>query len=304
MKYDSIELLQPADTITPTDSVWPKRLADLAEPPLWLRVGGKIGWPEPVVAIVGTRHSDEEAELFTRRLAADVCAAGCTVISGGAYGIDAAAHQGALDARGYTVAVLATGLRSPYPPSHGPLFTRIAQRGALVTEAIDTQSPKPGLFLKRNRLIAALADVVVVVQAPYKSGALSTASWANQLSRPLLAVPCSPWDPRGQGCLDLIGQGAPICTSAEDILSVAFPTVTPAAQAAIKSANSRPSFSHNLDDETVKVLEALNAQPSYPDEIARRVSVPVERVQRSLLMLMVTGTIEELSGGRYARTVR
>jgi DNA processing protein len=277
---------------------------DLADAPLWLRVGGKLGWPEPVVAIVGTRHSDEEAERFARQLAAKVCAAGCTVISGGAYGIDAAAHEGALDARGHTVAVLATGLRTAYPPSHGPLFGRIAQRGALVTEALDNQSPRPGLFLKRNRLIAALADVVVVVQAPMRSGALSTAKWAKQLGRPLLAVPSAPWDPRAQGCLELIEKGAAVCTSAEDILSVAFPNVIPIADTAPRSAGDQLCFSHHLDDETSKVLEALNSHPSYPDEIARRVSMPVERVQRSLLMLVVSETIEELTGGRYARTMR
>lgn len=217
-----IPLSKPAEMVTPLDAAWPRRLADLAEPPLWLRVAGRMLWPEPIVAIVGTRHSDEEAERFTFQLAAELCDAGCTIVSGGAYGIDAAAHQGALEAAGCTVAVLATGLREAYPKHHGSLFGRIAEQGALLTESPDEQQLWPSLFLRRNRLIAALAEAVVVVQAPFKSGALSTAAWAKQLGRPLLTTPSAPWDPRGEGCLALLRQGATICTSARDVLSVAL----------------------------------------------------------------------------------
>jgi DNA processing protein len=304
MADSSIQLSAPVDIITATDPRWPRKLADLSTPPLWLRVAGKMSWPEPVIAIVGTRHADDDAEEFTRSLAAHICAAGCTVIAGGAYGIDAAAHQGALSAHGYTIAVLATGLTQAYPPSHGPLFTQIAKRGALITEATDSQSPRPGLFLKRNRLIAAMADAVVVVQAPLRSGALSTARWAKELARPLFAVPSSPWNPRGQGCLHLIEDGAGICTSAEDILSVLFENVIAITEKSLNSAERRPSFPDDMDEATTMVLNILNSHPRYPDEIARLASLSVERVQRSLLILVVSGLIDELTGGRYARTSR
>src|SRR5690606_22400838 len=151
---------------------------------------------ERSVAIVGTRTPDPEAAELARDLAYELGQAGCVVLSGGARGIDAAAHEGALDAGSPTVAVLATGLASAYPPTHGALFGRIANRGALLTESDDEAAPQAYRFLRRNALLAALAKVVVVVQAPIRSGALSTAAHARRLGRDLLAVPWAPFDVR------------------------------------------------------------------------------------------------------------
>ncbi|MFW6023278.1 MAG: DNA-processing protein DprA, partial [Myxococcota bacterium] len=206
--------------IGPAEPRWPRELGDLRDPPPVLHVAGDPPpWPR-AVAIVGTRRADDDALEFTHRLAGELARAGCTVLSGGARGIDAAAHEGALEQGGCTVAVLATGLQRAYPPQNAGLLAEVARRGALVSETADCE-PHRGRFLGRNRLIAALARVVVVVQAPYKSGALSTAAHARRLGRPLLAVPASPWDIRGEGSLALLAQGAGICTRAPDVLSVA-----------------------------------------------------------------------------------
>ncbi len=223
MRKSEIHLSGSPIEISPDDSRWPRGINDLVNPPPRLRIAGDLPALDKCVAIVGTRSADEDAVDFARDLAAQLCNAGFVIISGGAYGIDAAAHQGALEVSGRTIAILATGLKTAYPPRHGPLFGQIAQHGALVTETSDSISPKPGLFLKRNRLIAAMAHTVVVVQAPYRSGALSTAKWARRLSRPLLATPSAPWDPRGAGCVQLIRNGATICTSARDVISVCIP---------------------------------------------------------------------------------
>jgi DNA processing protein len=195
---------------------------------------------------------------------------------------------------------LATGLKKAYPPRHGPLFSQIAQQGALVTETEDSVSPKPGLFLKRNRLIAALARAVVVVQAPYRSGALSTARWAKRLNRPLLAVPATPWEARGAGCLQLIGNGATICTSARDVISVCIPDSS-------KDATNSRGLKKNtcdfnaFDNDEEKVLRTLNRIPMHPDELSRKTGLPVFLVQRVLLTLMLHGIVEERNGGRYVR---
>ncbi|MBN1653191.1 MAG: DNA-processing protein DprA [Deltaproteobacteria bacterium] len=300
MRTKAIELIQQPTTITPNDSCWPKALADLCDPPLWLRIAGRLPVLDRAVAVVGTRSADEEAEQFTHRLAAELCAANCVVISGGAYGIDAAAHAGALEASGRTIAVLATGLKQAYPPRHGALFSRIAEQGALVTEAADSGVVKPGLFLKRNRLIAAMAQVVVVAQAPCRSGALSTAGWAKRLGRPLLAVPSAPWEPRGAGCLELIREGATICTSARDVLSVCFPNREPHAVTSRDFKKNTCEFSA-LDKDEKRVIRTLGCIPSHPDEVSRRSGLPISVVQRVLLALMLRGIVKRQRSGKYVK---
>lgn len=302
MRPPEIYLSRYPTEISPNDPNWPDGLSDLSDPPIRLRIAGELPVLDKSVAIVGTRSADEEAVDFARELAAQLCHAGFVIISGGAYGIDAAAHQGALDVSGRTIAILATGLKEAYPPRHGPLFSQIARSGALVTESSDSTSPKPGLFLKRNRIIAALARAVVVVQAPYRSGALSTAKWAKRLNRSLLATPSAPWDPRSAGCLQLIRNGATICTSARDVISVCIP------DSSSDATNSR-IFRKNscdfnaFDNDEVRVLKDLNRIPRHPDELSRKTGLPVFLVQRVLLTLMLHGIVEKRNGGRYIKRV-
>lgn len=280
---------------------WPAGLDDLPDVPSRLRVAGCLPALAGAVAIVGTRYADADALAFARGLAHDLAAAGATVVSGGARGVDRAAHDGALDAGRPTVAVLATGFDRAYPPGHASLFATIATTGALITEAPDGIPPLPPLFLQRNRLIAALAEAVVVVQAPARSGALSSAAWARRLGRRLFAVPGAPWDPRAEGCLWLLRRGAQVCTSASDVLSV---RPAPAAETPTSGApkrNNSPDIAM-LDEDGQIVLAALGSRGRHPDELASSLGIPAARVQGILLGLELSGFVQE-AGGAFRRAL-
>lgn len=171
---------------------YPQRCLSLGEPPpvLFLR-GSASALLGRSVALVGARAVDERAKDETSALAALAAEAGCVVVSGGARGIDAAAHRGALRAGGETVAVLGTGMDVVYPPEHGALFDDIAACGALVTELLPGAPPMASFFLTRNRIIAALSDALVLVRGDHRSGAISTARWAMKLGRPVAVVEAS-----------------------------------------------------------------------------------------------------------------
>ena len=188
------------------------------------------GWNAfPRVAIVGSRRADPEACHFAFTLGRVLAASGVTVVSGGAFGIDAAAHRGALaaGASGRTLAVIGSGLDHLYPPAHLPLFEAIVRQGAVLSHLPDEVPPLPHLFLERNGLIAALATAVVVVQAPVRSGALSTARAALELGRPLWVCPAAPWDVRGQGNAHLLARGARSLTDPVMLLEALGITVRP-----------------------------------------------------------------------------
>ncbi len=162
-----------------------------------------------MVAIIGTRSSTRRANAYTEELAEEFARAGTWVISGGALGIDTAAHRGALRAGGRTIVVQASGLGYPYPKQNRQLFEDIIQAGgAIVSESEHQTAPHQGLFLKRNRLVAAWASRVIVVQAPLRSGALHTARIALGLGRDVLVGQGAPWEPRHAGCNALLSRGA------------------------------------------------------------------------------------------------
>lgn len=263
---------------------------------------GRLPGLDGAVAIVGTRFADEDALEFTRTLAAELAAAGRTVISGGARGIDAAAHRGALDAGGFTLAVLASGFDPPYPPEHAELFAEICGAGALVCEHPDGTPPHRGRFLERNRLIAALASAVVVVQAPVRSGALSTAALGIRLKRPVFTVPYPPWSERGSGCLGLLRRGARICTSSRDVLSVPAHRTEPGIAPELSFEEKADDFG-DLDEHSRAVLRALSRRPRHPDELASSLRLPILKVQQCLGQLALLGLADAKHDGRYVRQV-
>lgn len=288
------------ELLTPQARDWPNALAELDKPPLWLHRAGVIPDLTGAVAIVGTRFADDDALRFAHELAVGLAESGRVVISGGARGVDAAAHRGALSAGGKTVAVLATGLRRAYPPEHAGLFAEIARHGCLLSEEPETAVPHPGLFLKRNRLVAALAASVVVVQAPLKSGALSTARAAAALKRPLFSVPSSPWEERGSGCLWLLKQGALICTSLADVLSVRPSAVAPAAKIGRKRVERTNDFK-DMDDQCRAIVTALHERARHPDELCRVAGVPIAELHAKLLQLVLLGAVEARTDGTYVK---
>jgi DNA processing protein len=280
----------------PADPAWPDCLEELPDPPRRLRVAGHLPFLDRAIAIVGTRRASADGLALARRIARDLSLAGCVVVSGGAEGIDAAAHEGALEGGGLGIAVLAGGLARPFPRAHAPLFERIAENGAVVSEADDDDDPRAHLFLARNRLIAALARAVIVVQAPVRSGALSTAAHARALGRPLLCVPWAIGDARGEGGVALLASGAArACRDAADVIEAV--TGEPRPRAARASRARAPQ----LDGDQRVIWEALRASPAHVDELVRTTGLPAARVQITLTTLTLMGMAEPDDRGAFRR---
>jgi DNA processing protein len=294
-----LDLPKPPTCLSATDADWPAPLLDLPDPPLGVWVSSPLPPLERAVAIVGTRHADEEALEHAEALAADLAVAGCPIVSGGAYGVDAAAHEGALGAGGATVAVLATGLVRAYPPRHGPLLRRIVEGGGALLSEHEDIAAHPGLFLQRNRLVAALARAVVVVQAPQRSGALSTAAHARRLGRPVFVVPAAPWDPRGRGNLALLARGAAICTHARDVLSLpALGSGEPSVDGG--PAPEKKSSMPRLPSDAAAVFRHLSSRSRHVDDLVRATGLAVGEVQAALITLQLMGLAVERGGGRFS----
>ena len=196
----------------------PARLADLANPPAVLYLHGELP-RAPAVAIVGTRRPTPAAAEYARELAGELGAAGVAIISGGAAGIDTAAHQGALDVGAPTVVVAPSGFERPYPPQNAELFRQVVLSGGayLTTGAAPTLATLPRFF-ERNGVLVALSHAVIVVEAPLRSGARNAAKTARQLGRPLFAVPAQPWNTNAQGCLAELQLGAHPLGSHREVL--------------------------------------------------------------------------------------
>ena len=254
--------------IVPGDAEWPVRLGDLArcEPvqdaggaPLGLWLRGEVslaGAARTSAAIVGSRASTAYGDRIAAELAAGLTDAGIGVISGAAFGIDAAAHRGALAGDGVTVAVLACGVDVPYPRQHEQLLAEIARTGVVVSERPPGESPMRRHFLTRNRLIAALADGTVIVEAAHRSGARNTVSWANACARPVMAVP----GPVGSGTSvtphRLIRAGeAMLVTDAAEVREL----ILPVGEVELPRV-SRDRLLDTLTPEQCRVYEALPAR--------------------------------------------
>lgn len=205
------------ELITPEDSHWPHLLNELEVPPIAIIVKGDTSiLKEDSLAIVGTRNPTPYGVRNAQEFAAGFVDRGWAIVSGGAYGIDSAAHKGALIAEGGTIAVTASGLDSPYPAGNQRLFDEITENGAIITEYLPGVMARPHRFLIRNRLIAALSRGTVVIEAAFRSGSLRTARDASDLLRPVMAIPGPINAPTSEGCHRLIGE-----RSAELVSSVA-----------------------------------------------------------------------------------
>lgn len=215
-------------SISPEDAEYPARLLELADRPSPLYARGVLAAAHPkAVAIVGTRNASAYGLRVARAIATACARAGVSVVSGLALGIDGASHEAALAAGGRTVAVLGTGIDLAYPRSHRALQERIATDGLLLSELPGNSTGHRGSFPKRNRIIAALADVVVVVEAGSESGALITARHAEELNRTLACVPNAIDAPNAAGSNDLLKQGAEPILDPMDVLSLLDLRATP-----------------------------------------------------------------------------
>ena len=272
---------------------YPPLLSHLPDPPLVLWTRGDVRMlAKPAIAVVGSRAATPAALTIARILARDLAAAGMVIVSGMARGVDAAAHWGALDAGGTTVAVLGSGADRVYPPEHGALAERIAAAGALVSELGPGTPPRPRHFPLRNRIISGLARAVVVVEASERSGSLITARMAAEQGRDVLAVPGNVLSGRSRGCHRLIRDGARIVETAEDVLEEVF---GPSALARPDSTRIK-SLQLNELEETMAVGE-----PYSVDELAAETGKPTAALLAALGDLEVAGRIVRAPGGRYIR---
>lgn len=287
------------------DDDYPQRLLSLADPPAELFVRGVLPSAQPVVAIVGSRRAEPSSKRFAHQLAFELVRRGAVVVSGGAMGIDTAAHEGALDGGGTTVAVLGSGFDNLYPQSNTELFRAISRQGALITEFAPPQPPQPWTFPKRNRIVAALSDVVVVIQAGQASGALITAKQARLIGVPVAAAPGHAGDPAHRGSHDLIRTGAALVESAREVLELVG-NRPPSAQLSLprlpvevkKTPAAAPS---GLSAAEAKVLDSLGARCLHLDEIAAGTGLGPGETSAVVLSLEVAGLIEDQGGRRFVR---
>lgn len=291
-----------AVAITPADAAYPSAFRTLPDPPFLLFAMGNLELlAAPGIGVVGTRSPTDYGRRATAALAGDLARAGYSIISGMARGIDAAAHAAALEAGGGTVGVLGHGIDVVYPPENRRLFEVVGQRGLLLTEMPPGEEPLAGNFPRRNRLIAALSQGVLVVEMGEKSGAQHTVAYALEQGKEVFSVPGQIGSPQSAGTNQLLKDGARLVTSANDILEelrgvghAAVPATPVAAPA------PRPAPAGLAPDEAA-VLAALAADPRHVDEIAADSGLAPGAVLTALLGLELRDLAESLPGKQYRR---
>jgi DNA processing protein len=271
-------------------------------PPVISVLGDPAVLENRAVGLVGARNASANGQRMAELLAADLAHSGLVVVSGLARGIDAAAHEGAMQT-GRTVACVAGGLDQPYPPEHGELQYRIAKKGAVVAEAPLGTAPQSRHFPRRNRVIAGLSLGVVVIEAARNSGTLITAQLALDANRAVFAVPGSPLDPRSQGSNDLIRGGAILVAQAADVVEAL--TDPRASLLPLGFAETPPQFgtqpdAHAMASARAAVVALLGPEPTQVDDLTRRCQLSASIVMAALLELELAGRVETLPGNRVA----
>lgn len=288
--------------VGPGEPEWPSQLDDLGDARpvvLWLRGDADLRFAcLRSVAMVGSRAATAYGSHVATELAADLASCGWTIVSGGAYGIDACAHRGALMTGGQTAAVLASGLNFAYPKGHDELFTEICRHGVMVSECPPDRAPNRPGFLVRNRVIAALSRGTIVVEAALRSGAINTAKHARELSRPVMAVPGPITSEQSAGCHDLIREWDATCvTSAREVFEMVAPLG--AAEAEPVHELGEPA---GLDPVTGAVLQAVSRRSGRgPATIATLAGVDLDTALRCLGLLAAAGHIERCDQGWRTR---
>ncbi len=290
--------------LVPTDPRWPAALADLgtdAPPCLWLLGDPAALAPRAAVAVVGSRACSPYGAEITGTITSELVAEGATIVSGGAFGVDAAAHRATLAGHGTPVAVMAGGLDRYYPTGNAALLAEVARCGAVVAEVPPGSSPMRHRFLSRNRLIAALAEVVVVVEASWRSGALNTCGHAADLGRTVAAVPGPVTSSTSAGCHRLIREGAVCVTDAAEVLELLGPLD---AAAGAPEPPVAPGLLDGLDPAQAVVLDALPARAGAElPGLVRSSGLAEAEVRSALGFLELAGRVER-DGVRWRRARR
>jgi DNA processing protein len=285
----------------PADEDYPELLRQIYDPPVALYVKGRLtARDKNAVAMVGSRMTTHYGIEVARKLGYQLAYVGVTVVSGGARGIDTAAHQGALSAGGRTVAVLGTGINIVFPPENAELFERIAASGAVITQFPFNRKADKQSFPIRNRIVSGMTLGTVVVEANLTSGALITANMAVEQGRQVFAVPGRIDSPRSKGCHELIKKGAKLCEGAEDILSE-FEYLFPASNRPPGASDTGVLPALSLSENEQKVYDALSNEESDIDEVIRRCGLPSSAVSVALLGLEMKRLVRQLPGKMFVR---
>jgi DNA processing protein len=280
------------------DADYPARLLATADPPLLLWLQGKRELlASPSLAIVGSRSPTPQGEDNARAFAQALARAGYTIVSGLALGVDAAAHEGALDAGGATVAVVGTGLDIVYPKRNEKLAARVLAGGGLLVSEYSLGTPvMQANFPRRNRIIAGLSQGCLVVEAALQSGSLITARLAVEAGREVFAIPGSIHSPQARGCHALIRQGAKLVESAQDVLEELPPL------GAARSPET-PDTLEETPHEQQALLDAMGFDPVSLDALMARCGWPAAELQAALLELELDGQVARLAGQLFQRRV-
>jgi DNA processing protein len=283
------------------DAEYPRLLREIYDPPIVLYVRGRLSEKDHnSVAMVGSRLTTPYGIESARKLAYQLAYVGVTVVSGGARGIDTAAHQGALSANGRTVAVLGTGINRVFPPENAELFERIAASGAVITQFPFNQNADKQSFPIRNRIVAGMTMGTVVIEANLTSGALITANMAVDYGRQVFAVPGRIDSPRSKGCHELIKKGAKLCEGAEDILSE-FEYLFPPTNRPPGAGETGVLPALNLSENEQMVYDALTPEEMSIDEVIRACGLPSSAVSVALLSLEMKRLVRQLPGKLFVR---
>jgi DNA processing protein len=281
------------------DEEYPPLLREIYDPPIVLYVKGKLlPRDKNSVAMVGSRMTTHYGLEIARKLAYQLAYVGVTVVSGGARGIDTAAHQGALSGRGRTLAVLGTGINLVFPSENAQLYERIIENGALVTQFPFNRPGDKQSFPIRNRIVAGMTLGTVVVEANLTSGALITANFAAEYGRQVFAVPGRIDSPRSKGCHDLIKKGAKLCEGAEDILSE-FEYLFPPSNRPASAAETGVLPALELSENEQKVYDTLSKEEISIDDVIRKSGLPSSAASVALLSLEMKRLIRQLPGKMF-----
>ncbi len=286
-----------------SDPHYPAFLREIYDPPIVLYVKGELNDRDRnAVGMVGSRQTTHYGIETARKLAYQLAYVGVTVVSGGARGIDTAAHQGAISARGRTIAVMGCGINIVFPPENRELYERIAETGAVITQFPFNRKADKQTFPIRNRIVAGMTLGTVVVEANLSSGALITANFAIDYGRQVFAVPGRIDSPRSKGCHELIKKGAKLCEGAEDVLSE-FEYLFPPTNRPPSPAETGLLPALELSENEQKVFDAIGGEEAQIDEIIRTSGLPASAVSVTLLGLEMKKVIRQLPGRLYVRNI-
>ncbi len=299
------------DLITLDSEDYPPSLREIHDPPFLLFVKGKLlETDRHAVAVVGARRCTHYGTEAARKISFQLAYSGLTIISGLARGIDTAAHEAALAAKGRTIAVLGSGIGNIYPPENAALAEKIAQSGAVISEFPVLYVPDKQSFPLRNRIVSGMSFGILVAEAPARSGSLITANQALDQGRNVYAVPGPIDRPTSVGCNRLIQQGATLVTDANDILEereMLFPVENNASNASTCSLFPDETESHSLtaklDDTEKTVYEALESSETQIDIITQRTKLPSATVSATLLRLEMKRLVKQLPGKQFVKLI-